>query len=182
MSSVRAAVFHFLAAVGFGAVLVAAILPINFAAFAIWAYLVPIWVRSQADEGGRWAGAAELVIQLTAMSAIVLVAVSAPCKIVDRVKARHMSLPRQTMTIAELQEPESHELRRPTCYYSLGAPVGLTGRVVRFPSSDLTVGEFIAAIEAQTPLRHRFGHCGNGWTILWGGDCSFGLSFQVPPR
>jgi hypothetical protein len=38
----------------------------------------------------------------------------------------------------------------------------------------------MSAIEAQTPLRNRFHHCGNGATVLWGGDCYFGVGFRVP--
>jgi hypothetical protein len=51
---------------------------------------------------------------------------------------------------------------------------------VRWPSSRPTLREFIEAIESQTLLRHEFGHCGNGWTLLRGGDCSFGLVIQDP--
>jgi hypothetical protein len=92
-----------------------------------------------------------------------------------------MTVPLQAMTIGELQEPLAHDLDRPSFLYSIGAPPDMAWRIVRFPSRDLTVAAFIAAIEAQTPLRHKFQHCGNGYTILWGKDCAFGVRFDVPP-
>jgi hypothetical protein len=177
------AAFHVLATLGLGTALVATPIPINFAALVIWAILLARWVTRRVRESGQRAGATELVIQLVTMSVLVLAAASAPVKVTDQVKAWHITLPRQSMTIGELEEPECSGL--PRMFPSLiriGAPDILASRVVRFPSRELTVGELIATVEAQTPLRHRFGHCGNGWTILWGGDCSFGLTFDVPPR
>ena len=52
--------------------------------------------------------------------------------------------------------------------------------VVEWPRRDLTIGEFLDAIESQTVLRHRFMHCGNGYTVLGGGDCCFGLYVRDP--
>ena len=48
----------------------------------------------------------------------------------------------------------------------------------------MTLREFVAAIEGQTRLGHSFGSCGNaGSSILWGGNCCFGLSLHEPvPR
>jgi hypothetical protein len=76
-----------------------------------------------------------------------------------------------------LAEPIEHGLDMPRFYHVLNRVEGAE-RVVRFPSKEPTIGEFIAAVESQTALRHRFHHCGNGYTILWGGDCSFGLFFR----
>jgi hypothetical protein len=113
------------------------------------------------------------------MTAIVLCAAIAPVKVVDRQKSRQITLPKQVMTLDELAEPVQHGWDR-FYYCYVNVPEGLADHPVRFPSRELTVGEFIAAIEAQTPLRHRFHHCGNGHTVLWGGDCSFGLHFRPP--
>jgi hypothetical protein len=180
MSRAPAAV-HILVTLGLATAVVATPLMINFAAFALWVIIVARWVKRRTRASGRRAGAAELVVHLVTMSVLVLAAASAPGKVVDQVKARHVAVPRQEMTIDELQEPETFGLARPFPYW-ISASDDLADRVVRFPALELTVGEFIAAIEEQTPLRHGFGHCGNGTTILWGGDCSFGLSFREPPR
>lgn len=42
----------------------------------------------------------------------------------------------------------------------------------------LTVGEFLAAIESQTPLRPRFAGCGNSRAIFWGLEGISGVSFR----
>ncbi|MGH7138598.1 MAG: hypothetical protein ACREHD_22865, partial [Pirellulales bacterium] len=55
-------------------------------------------------------------------------------------------------------------------------------QVIVFPDTNLTLRQFVGAIESQSTLRHRFGHCGNGSTILWGGDCSFGLHLRPRER
>lgn len=86
------------------------------------------------------------------------------------------------MTLAELSAPYEHGLPRPTISYSLAFPEGWGRRVVRFPSLEPTIGEFIAAIESQGGLEHRFGSCGNGWTILWGHDNIMWLGFRAPRR
>lgn len=178
MARVHAAI-RLLATLGLGAAVVAAPVPINFAALVAWALLVAGWVKRRVRAGGDRAGVAELAVQLAAMGVLVLAAAAAPVKVVDRVKARHVTLPQPAMRLGELQEPEVHGLNRPF-RYAINSPDAWAGRVVRFPATELTVAEFIRAIERQTPLRHRFGHCGNGSTILWGGDCSFGLLFSVP--
>jgi len=178
MSTVRASVLHLLIALALGTVFVAAILPINLAALFIWAIVVVGgWPRHWERTRVRRSGAVVLATQLVTMSLLVLAAAFAPVKVVDRLKARRFSLPARAMLIAELEEVENRPIN-----FHVNASDKLAGRVVRFPSIDPTVGEFIAKIEAQTPLRHGFSHCGNGSTILWGGDCSFGLHFREPDR
>src|SRR4051794_37141202 len=102
MSTMRGTAVHVLVAFGLRAVFVATPLPINGVAFVLWAILAARWVR-RARTHGRRAGAAELVVQLAAMSVLVLAAGSAPVKTVDGVKARRVSLPKQAFTVAELQ-------------------------------------------------------------------------------
>lgn len=122
----------------------------------------------------RWSGQgvlAERVVPAAAPLAIILLAATAPVETVtDRVKSRPMSVPKLAMTVAELREPEVHGLARPGMRSSFVAPEEFDTRVVRFPSLEPTVGEFIAAIETQAGMHHRFWSCGNGWTILWGHD------------
>lgn len=175
---VRRTIFPILCALGIGAVIVIAPLPLNVAASVVWLVFVFKLVNSLAVTSGGWAAADALFIQIGTMSLVILAADLAPGKTVDQVKARTITLPKQAMTLAELEDPVGHAMSRPF-RYSLQAPEPLINQVVRFPSRKLTVGEFIAAIEAQTPLRHRFSHCGNGSTILNGGDCSFGVSLRV---
>lgn len=162
-------VLRFLLTVLLGIVLVASVIPINFGALIVWGYFV--WCLATTRPGREWCWHAGL------MGVILIAAISAPGKVEERVRGRWISLPREELTLAEVKDPGQANFRKPFLFY-LNAPEDLAGHVVRFPSRDLTIGQFIDTIESQTPLRHRFHHCGNGWTILYGGDCTFGVAFR----
>jgi hypothetical protein len=125
------------------------------------------WNRSRLD----WA------IQITGMILIIVAAYFAPFKESERAKLRRIELPKLEMTLDELTVPSHYDLPR---YYlcTIKVPEAIRDQVIRFPARALTVGSFIDTIESQTPLRHEFHHCGNGYSILRGGDCSFGLWFD----
>jgi hypothetical protein len=173
------AVQHILALAFFGAVIVATPLPLNFAALFVWAWIVWKWSASWSRENPDGWVNGPVVVQLCGMSAIVLAAVFAPVKVVASQKAQQITLPKVELTVAELAEPIEHGMDR-FHRFAVNAPDELAYQSVKFPARELSVAQFIAAIESQTPLRHRYHHCGNGLTILWGGDCSFGLHFRVP--
>ncbi len=175
----RAATLHVLAIAFFGAIVVATPAPLSLIALVAWAMVVLRWAKrpSQSERHARVTAVA--AIQVTGMIATVLGAGLAPVKIVDQQKARRITLPKQLMTLDELAEPVQHGWNR-FYHYWVSVPDGLADRVVRFPARELTVREFTSAIEAQTPLRHKFHHCSNGATILWGADCAMGLHFRVP--
>ena len=103
----------------------------------------------------------------------------APVKTVDALKLRPVSLPKLEWTLTEICEWVRDRDNVPVDV-SFDAPEADTAAIVRFPRKSLTLGDFIAAIERDSGRRHRFLHCGNGWTVLWGGDCSFGLRFEAP--
>jgi hypothetical protein len=175
----RAAILHLVTLALFGSLAVATVPPLDLIALIAWAFVVRAWAarESDSDRERRWN--VVWVIQVAGMCAVVLVAAYAPIKVVDQQKSRRITLPKQVMTLDELADPAEHGWNR-FYYCSVSVPEGMADRAVQFPSRELRVGEFIAAVEAQTPLRHRFQHCGNGYTVLWGGDCSFGLHFRVP--
>ena len=178
MLSWRATRRHLATLALFGALVIATIPPFNIAALIAWAFIVRAWASHQPDTEHRRRPKVVWILQGAGMSAIVLLATSAPNKVVDQQMSRRITLPKQVMTLAELANPVEHGWNR-YYYCSVNVPESLAGHAVQFPSRELTVGEFISAVEAQTPLRHRFHHCGNGYTVLWGGDCSFGLHFRV---
>ena len=179
MLSWRAAAMHLVTLALFGSLVVATVPPLDLAALIAWAFVVRKWAARPSCSDRRRRFNVVVVIQVAGMIAVVAAAASAPVKVVDRQKSRRITLPKQVMTLAELADPIEHGWDR-FYYGSVNVPAGLADCAVWFPSRELTVGEFIAAIEAQTPLRHRFAHCGNGYTVLWGGDCSFGLHFHAP--
>ena len=114
------------------------------------------------------------------MAAVLILAASLP-KYTDAVLARPVQLDRTEMSLDELDRYlQSYPRRFPTQIY-INFTASQRNQHVRWPAQELTLGMFVQAIESQTPLRHRFHHCGNGWTLLGGGDCCFGLSISDDP-
>ncbi|MDG3002166.1 hypothetical protein [Paludisphaera mucosa] len=163
--------FRLALAAAVGAIAVVTPVELLILPLAAWAFLTWRWAA-----GGfvGWAAPAAVLVAVAAAAAF------APVKNLDRIKDRRITVPRATMTIAELREPEEHGLARPSLSYSMGSTAGTDERVVRFASPTPSIREFIGAIEAQAGLRHRFYHCLNGWTILWGYDATTGLGFSAP--
>ncbi len=169
---------HVAATLALGAFLVTTPAPLPLVAGFGWAYLLVRWARAD-SAAGRRAGV-EIGIGVALMVSVVTGAALAPCKTVDRVLARTMRLERDSFTLGELREGKPHRREgQILCWFSV--PERLSGQAVRFPGRTISLRQMIAAVEEQTPLRHRFFHCGNGLTILWGGDCSF-LGFREPER
>lgn len=162
-----------------GLILVAMPLPIGVMVVFVWPFLVLVWVIREARAGSWRAGVAELTLQFGLMSFLVAAAIWAPCKYEDEYKAKRIALPKQALSIKEITSNDDIPASCPFRYW-VHLPDDIPNLTIRFPSRDLTIGEFIAAIEAQTPLRHSFSSCGNGSTILWGGDCGFGVEFSLP--
>ncbi|KAJ3052784.1 hypothetical protein HK102_011830 [Quaeritorhiza haematococci] len=143
-----------------------------FIPLAAWAALASRWRKSKGL--GR-------DLPLAVAPAIVLAAYLAPVKEFDRLPERRLTLPKLEMTLAELSEPEAHGLPPSRQDYQMTIPEGLADRVIRFPSTELSVGEFVAAVEGQTPLRHRFRPgCGNTATILGGSPYFRQVNLDAP--
>jgi hypothetical protein len=109
-------------------------------------------------------------------------ATAAPVKTKDRLLVRHVTLPKAEMSLGELKALADEELRSlhfPVRVRLSFAPVE-SGRVVRWGGREMTLREFLAAIESQTRLGHQFGGCGNGSNILFGGNCCFGVFLCDP--
>ncbi len=125
--------------------------------------------------------ALSFIIVNIACFAILTLAYFAPLKTTDDYLTRTVSLPKTKISLAELAglEEPSHILFR-LRGVSVSVPEDESDIVIQFPATELTMGQFVDAVEQQSTLRHRFGHCGNGSTILWGGDCSFGLHLRRP--
>jgi hypothetical protein len=168
--------WNVLIAAAFGIATVA--LPFPFVSLAIWLGALFWSVRKQ--HGAR--PTAKVVLQAATMVLIIVAAIKAPVKTTERFLTRTIELPKTTMTLAEI---ESSPTYGPAPHW---LPVSIHVKVepdeqsteIAFPSTEITVREFVSVIESQSTLRHRFGHCGNGSTILHGGDCSFGLSLRRP--
>lgn len=123
---------------------------------------------------------AAVVIQLATIAATLTAAAYAPMKTADHLlNEKRIVLPKTAMTLGELKEQEeTGQLRVP-----LLRGIHMSEReailLVHWPATELTMRDFVRAIEEQTPLRHKFGNCKFG-TILTGGDCAFGLTLYSP--
>jgi hypothetical protein len=166
-----------------GAILVASVLPIREVVAVAWMVILFVCVRDYIREGQRRLAVLALFLQLAVMSGVVTAATLAPNKITDRILDKAVTLPEREMTLADLDRYiEEHQYR----HDAFPIMVWLTfvesdgARTVEFPGTEITLRQFVNAIENQTPLRRRFSGCGNGYTVLWGNDCSFGLCLRDP--
>ena len=103
-----------------------------------------------------------------------------PSKIVEQQLDREIALTSTRMTLAELSYVAAYDRRSFPIHTSFCFADADQDTLIEFPRRDLSIREFLDAIETQTVLRRRFMHCGNGYTILGGGDCCFGLYVRDP--
>ena len=178
--SIRVALVQIAIPLVLGAGIVVSVVPINALVFLFWLATVIGVARMRVARNPRSATAI-FGIQTIVMTVVLVGAWMAPVKTKDRVLARSVSLPQTQMTLGQLKEQfESPSFGRFPVMLSFGAPAAEADQTLRWPPHRMTLRQFISIIEAQTPLRHRFLSCGNGWTILWGVDCCFGLSLNTP--
>jgi hypothetical protein len=169
------------AILSFTMAVIAAVIPMLIGFGAI-AGLVPMLWSAFHDtrRANRMAfGFSTVFVAMSVFAATVYAAHLAPCKTTDRYLDKKIELPRTNIALRELACLDDDYT---ASLYLNGVTVSisddLTDSSVDFPATTITLRDFVATIESQTPLRHRFGHCGNGSTVLWGGDCSFGLHLR----
>ena len=117
------------------------------------------------------------------MAAVMIGGCLAPGKRIDRLLDRPVSLHRTAYTVAELNE-EARRWDDPAFPVFISFPdEGVAAHTVRvtFPSTEMTLREFVRQVEMQTGLKHSFAGCGNAYTILDGPAYHFGLMFLPPP-
>lgn len=147
-----------------------------------WLLALARWVWVQWQTAERPLGAAT---QVTVVVLIITAGAMAPVKTAERLLDEGtVQLPRKQLTLAELTDPvglpqdwRPHWLR---IAEGEAAAAAWSQQTIDFPATTMTVRQFVATVEAQTSLRGRFRHCGNGCTVLQGGDCSFGLALSTP--
>ena len=163
--------------------LIAAIAIIPFSVVALIIFAIRLLVKSRSRiRDGRACVAITNSIAATLIFGGILAAASLyrPAKIVDQQLARTINLPSTEMTLAELSYAATNDRRSFPMQTSFCFAVEDKDTIIRWPRNELTIGEFLDAIESQTVLRRRFMHCGNGYTVLGGGDCCFGLYVRDP--
>ena len=164
-----------------GGLAVAFVIPFNLVALVFWVVVLYHIVRDHLRAERGQDALLAVGTQVATMVLVITVAAFAPVKVTDRLREEPVAVPKTEMTLAELEEfCQFHRRGNLPVYISISFDKAASDQVVRWPAQHMTLGHFIDALESQTSLRHRFSGCGNGWTILWGNDCSFGLSLRDP--
>ncbi len=180
MASTRSKAIRILISLGLGLFLVATPLELAFLVVFIWPVLVFGWMERQTRSGSWRAGLRELSLQLFLMSSIVAAGIWAACKYEDQFRTWRIGLPNPVMSINEMRTAHGMTARFPYRRW-VRFPDDFPNTTIRFPSRNLSMVEFIQAIEGQTPLRRNLIRgCANGSTILWGGNGAHGAYFEVP--
>lgn len=164
-----------------GAIAAVAIIPFSVLALIVCLATTVMKTRSRLRAGhARIAAAGALASILVFGGIVAAAALYRPPKIEEQLLRRNIRLSSTRMTLAELAytasyDPRAFPVRMSFCFADADKHI-----VIKWPRRDLTIGEFLDAIESQTVLRRRFMHCGNGYTVLGGGDCCFGLYVRDP--
>jgi hypothetical protein len=164
-----------------GAMAAVAIFPIFVIPLIVCVVSIVFATRSRMRDGNlRLATCGAIATTFVFVGVVTAAAVYQPTKVIEQQLSRSVTLPSTRMTLADLAELVTYNRRA----FPIGISIGFDDEdkdiVVEWPSRELTVRDFLVAIESQTVLRHRFMHCGNGYTVLGGGDCSFGLYIREP--
>ena len=103
-----------------------------------------------------------------------------PTKIEEQLLWREIKLPATQMTLADLCYAAAYDRQVFPITISFCFADADKETLIKWQRQNVTLSEFLDAIESQSVLRRRFMHCGNGYTILHGGDCTFGLYVRDP--
>lgn len=168
---------HILIATALAAIIVA--LPMGHLLMIVpWIIVVSVACRHEAK---RNRGTSTLVTYVAVTAVVVLAAILAPVKTADRVLESPLVLPKTELTLGEMDRDKNYDtLDWLPHSVSIASTPGKAAQAIRFRETDITLREFVETIEEQSNLRHRFRHCGNGSSILYGGDCAFGLHLRDP--
>jgi uncharacterized membrane protein YbhN (UPF0104 family) len=142
------------------------------------ALVVAIASRLEAKRGH---GMATFATYVLTVAIVVAAAIAAPVKTRDEILSRRLVLPKQELTLKEIDRnasPQASEWLPP--YVRVHVDEEDLGRQLHFPSTHMTLHQFLTAVEAQTELRHRFLHCVLSSSILYGADCCGGVVLRRP--
>jgi len=93
--------------------------------------------------------------------------------------SREISFPAKEIELAELAylTSRANPDRQFTIRFSF--PDADKQQVVHLPDQTVTLRQLLDAIERDTGMQASFSSCGNGYSILRGKDCCFGLHIQA---
>jgi hypothetical protein len=141
-----------------------------------WIIVVAIASKRESKRGD---GAITFATYVLVTSFVIFVAVLAPVKTTERALENPLVLPKTELTLSEMdREIDFERTQWLPRYIYIATTSQNVDKQIRFRTTDITLREFVDTIESQSDLRHRFMHCGNGSSILFGGDCCFGLRLR----
>lgn len=132
----------------------------------IW---IPLLVWRESNRSKKYGFNPGFLIRFATIILIIVIAILLPTKYPDRLQVR-VGKPGE-MTLEDLHKrvengallffPESHAKEK-----------------IIIKEHTMSLRKLIKQIEKQTGLTSRIGYCGNGFTILFGGDSLFGVTFK----
>lgn len=147
----------------------------QYVGFIPWIAVVAIACGSEK----RVSQIATLTTYVAVTALVVVAAILAPVKSVNEVLDRTVYLPKAALTLREMDWEANPQVRQwVSCPMYVHTTKNNADTKITFRSTEITLREFIQTIEEQSPLRHGFRHCGNGSSILFGGDCCFGVTIE----
>ncbi len=166
---------HVLIAIALAVTIV--VMPMGYILMAIpWIIVVAVASKRETKQGR---GTLTFATYVVVTSSVIVAAVLTPVKTTERVLESPLVLPKTELTFAEMDRETNFENAEwlPRYIYVATTPEN-ADQPIHFRATDITLREFVDTIESQSDLRHRFMHCGNGSSILFGGDCCFGLQLR----
>ncbi|MEW4561128.1 hypothetical protein AB1K70_01295 [Bremerella sp. JC770] len=142
----------------------------------VWIALLSVRANSRRDRQLSPLPIAGCLLSVLLFGTIVFAAASyEPTKTKLQHLSREITFPTQDVELAELAFLTSrlNESRQFTIRFSF--PDADRHKTVRLPETTVTVKQLLDAIERDTGMTGRFHSCGNGYSVLQGEDCGFGL-------
>ncbi len=142
----------------------------------IWLGLIYMRSNSRRDRHRTPLPMVGSLVSVCLFSSIVYAAAAyGPTKIKQQHLSHELTFPTQEMELAELAYLTSRLNPDRQFLIQFSFPAADSQQVVHLPHETLTVRRLLEAIERDTGLEGRFHSCGNGYSVLFGEDCCFGL-------
>lgn len=149
--------------------------------FALFFFIVSAYSvgRARIEDGhGRRAIVGAIVAVAFFCSVVGAAAAYQPTKAGRQRLAQPLTLPAAKMTLAELAYLASYERDVFPILAHFSFRDADQRVAVDFRKRTMTLGEFFDAMDEQTELQYRINYCANGYTVLWGNSCCFGVFFS----
>lgn len=168
-------------AIALGIAMSVIVFPLQFVVAVFFASYLSATIRARLRAGRRrlaTLGAAGSILMFLVI--VTSAAAYRPAKAMEAKLNLRLTVPSENMTLARLAYHAEFDRKGFPIRVSFSFAEESKNNFVRFPGIEMTVRQFICAIESQTELRHRFTHCGNSYTVLYGLGPSSYLSVRDP--